>query len=111
MHFIREARIHNGYLTLVWFDSANTYGSIPRQLISGALQHYHISDQAQKIVKSYLGDISQRFTVETKTTRCQNVEKGLVTGCTIFPILFVMRMNPIIKAAERETRGPKTARG
>ena len=37
--------------------------------------------------------------------------KGIVTGCTISPILFVMGMNLIIRAAERETLGPKTASG
>ena len=108
---IREARIRNGDLTLVWLDLANAYGSIPHPLISVALEHYHIPDQAQKLVKSYFGDIRLRFTVENKTTRWQNVEKGIVTGCTISPILFVMGMNLIIRAAERETRGPKTASG
>ena len=34
------------------------------------------------------------------------VEKGIVTGCTIFPILFVMCMGMVTTAAERETRGP-----
>ena len=37
--------------------------------------------------------------------------KGIVTGCTISPILFVMGMNLIIRAAERETLGPKTVSG
>ena len=50
---IREARIRNGYLTLVWLDLANAYGSIPHPLISVALEHYHVPDQAQKLVKSY----------------------------------------------------------
>jgi len=48
---IREARIRNGDLTLVWLNLANAYGSIPHQLISVALEHYHIPDQAQKLVK------------------------------------------------------------
>ena len=43
--------------------------------------------QAEKLVKSYFGDIKLRFTVESKTTRWCNVEKGIVTGCTTFDIL------------------------
>ena len=36
----------------------------------------------------------------------QRVEKGIVTGCTISTILFVMSMGMVTRAAERETRGP-----
>ena len=105
-NFPREARIRNGDLTLVWLDLANAYDSIPHQLISVALEHYHIPDQVQMLVKNYFGDIRLRFSsVENKTTRWQNVEKGIVTGCTISPILFVMGISLIIRAAEREIQG------
>ena len=51
-----------------------------------ALEHYNVSDQAQKLVKS---NIELWFTVKSKTTKLQNVQKAIVTGCTISPILFV----------------------
>ena len=41
----------------------------------------------------------------------KNVEKRIITGCTISPIVCVMEMNLIIIVAERETRGPKTDSG
>ena len=41
----------------------------------------------------------------------QRVEKGIVTGCTISPILFVMCMGMVTTAAERETRGPNIDSG
>ena len=41
-------------------------------------------------------------------TSWQRLEKGIVTGCTISVILFVMAMNLMIEAGKRETRGPKT---
>ena len=52
-----------------------------------------------------------RFSVGEETTSWQRLEKGIVTGCTISVVLFVMGMNLIINAAKRETRGPKTASG
>ena len=39
------------------------------------------------------------------------LEKGIVTGCTVSVVLFVMGMNLLINAAIRETRGPKTESG
>jgi len=53
---IREAKIRNGDLNLVWLDLANAYGSIPHQLTSVALQHQHVPHQAYKLVKRYFGD-------------------------------------------------------
>lgn len=37
--------------------------------------------------------------------------KGIVIGCTISVVLFIIRMNLIIKAGRRETRSPRTASG
>ncbi|XP_053389443.1 uncharacterized protein LOC128552430 [Mercenaria mercenaria] len=52
-----------------------------------------------------------RFSFDSFTTSWIQLEKGIVTGCTISVVLFVMGMNMIIKAAERESRGPKTSSG
>ena len=77
-------------------------------LLQMALQHYHIPEHFQQMIKSYYSGIHIRFTTNNFTTSWQRLEKGIVTGCTISVILFVMGMNMIIKAGERETRGPKT---
>ncbi|XP_052268321.1 uncharacterized protein LOC127869705 [Dreissena polymorpha] len=52
-----------------------------------------------------------RFMVGVTTTAWQRLEKGIVTGCTISVVLFVMDMNLIINPANKETRGPKTSTG
>ena len=55
--------------------------------------------------------IQLRFTVRDFTTSWQKLERGIVTGCTISPILFVIGMKIIMKAAERETMGPRMESG
>jgi hypothetical protein len=108
---IREARMNNKDLTVVWLDLANAYGSIPHKLIEVALHHYHIPDHVKGLITEYLEGIHLRFTVGDKMTRWQRLEKGIVTGCTISVVLFIMGMNLIINAGKRETRGPKTDSG
>ena len=108
---IKEAKETKGDLTCVWLDLANAYGSVPHELIKTAMSHYHIPAHVVNIINSYFGDIKLRFTYNDITTKWQDLERGIVTGCTISPILFVMSMNLIIKAAERETRGPKMQSG
>jgi hypothetical protein len=108
---IREARLNQGDLTVVWLDLANAYGSVPHQLIMKALDHYYVPEHVKGLIRNYYDGISLRFTTGDITTNTQRLEKGIVTGCTISVILFVMAMNLILKAAERETRGPKTESG
>ena len=108
---IHEAKKGRKDLTVVWLDLANAYGSIPHQLIYKALQHYHVDGHIQKIITSYLDGIQLRFTVGDQLTRWQKLEKGIVTGCTVSVVLFIMGMNLLINAARRETRGPKTESG
>ena len=92
---------------MVWLDLANAYGSIPHKLIETALDHYYIPDHIKGMVKNYFSGMMLRFSAGNITTAYQSLEKGIVTGCTVSPILFIMGMNIIMKAAERETRGPK----
>jgi hypothetical protein len=108
---IHEAKTGKKDLTAVWLHLANAYGSIPHQLIYTALQHYHVDQHIQKIITSYLDGIRLRFTVGDQLTEWQKLEKGIVTGCTVSVVLFIMGMNLLINAAQRETRGPKTESG
>ena len=105
---IREANINKTDLTVVWLDLANAYGTVPHQLIDFSLKHHHVPEHIQGIARSYYSDINLRFTTKNFTTSWVQLQKGIVTGCTVSVILFIDAMNLIIKAGDRETRGPKT---
>jgi len=108
---IREACVNNSDLTVVWLDLANAYGSIPHKVIEHAMDHYHIPDKIKMLIRSYYSNVRLRFRTPDFTTDWINIERGIVTGCTVSVILFVLGMNLILKAAEQETRGPKTISG
>ena len=99
---IHEAKVNRKDLTVVWLDLANAYGTIPHMLIEESLKLYHIPEHFRGIIRSYFGGISLRFTTNTFTTTWQKPQKGIVNECTISVILFVMGMNMIITAGERE---------
>ncbi len=63
------------------------------------------------MINAYFSGMKLRFMVGEKMTSWQRLEKGIVTGCTISVVLFVMGMNLIINPANKETRGPKTSTG
>ena len=105
---IREAKENKGDLTVVWLDLANAYCTVPHKLIEEALQHYHITGKIQAIINNYLKGIHLHFSVQDYETSWLKLEKGIVTGCTISVLLFVMAMNLII-GGKRETRGHSPA--
>ena len=108
---IKEAKEDKGNIARVWLDLANAYGSVPHRLIKRAMAQYHIPNKMQDIILRYYSNIKVRFTMRTFTTKYQRLEKGIVTGCTVSVILFVMAINLIIKIAEKEDRGPVSRSG
>src|ERR1700733_1579555 len=52
-----------------------------------------------------------RFSTKEYTTDWVDLQSGVAMGCTISPILFVMAMQVIFKAAESFAKGPKLGEG
>ncbi|XP_052268407.1 uncharacterized protein LOC127869787 [Dreissena polymorpha] len=82
------------------FTQADRYS--PRADVDG-----HI----QKIITSYIDGIRLQFAVGGQLTGWQKLVKGIVAGCTVSVVLFIMVMNLLINTAQRETRGLKTKSG
>ena len=108
---IREAKTEKKDLVVTWLDIANAYGTIPHSLIQVALKRAHVPDEFCNLVESYYADMKIRFTTKEYTTEWQQVEKGIITGCTLSVILFSLTMTMLVMSAKEETKGPKTSSG
>ena len=62
------------------------------------------------MLDKYFNSFRMRFSTNSYTTDWINLEIGIAMGCTISPILFVIAMEVILKAAEGST-GPANLRG
>ena len=108
---IREAKAGKGDLVVTWLDIANAYGSLPHEVIMTALKSAHVPDRMCKLVESYYADVKIRFSTKDFTTDWQQVEKGIITGCTLSVILFALAMTMLVMSVKDETKGPKSASG
>ena len=108
---IKEAKEGKSSLAVIWLDLANAYGSVPHSLVEDTLKAYHVPGKVRDIIQEYYRGLHLRFNVDNYTTGWQRLEKGIPTGCTISVILFAAAMNLIMKAAEKECRGPKMKSG
>ncbi|GFO46016.1 reverse transcriptase [Plakobranchus ocellatus] len=97
---IQRAKSEKLNLDVVWLDLANAYGSVPHEMIQLALRMYHVPEAMQVMLDDYFSGFRMRFSTNDYTTNWINLEVGIAMGCTISPILFVMAMEVILKAAE-----------
>ena len=108
---IREAKEGKGDLVVTWLDVANAYGSLPHRVIMTALRRANVPDEMCKLVEAYYADVKIRFSTGEFTTEWRQVERGIVTGCTLSVILFALAMTMLVTAAKEETKGPTSATG
>ncbi|KAK0136941.1 hypothetical protein N1851_026874 [Merluccius polli] len=78
---------------------------IPHKIGETTLKTYHVPERFQKLLHS------MRFTCGNFTTDWQRLEVVIVTGCTIFVILFSAAMNLLVISAEKLRLGAVLASG
>ena len=108
---LREAKESKGDLTELWLDLATAYWSIPHKLVEEALKRHHVPPSVCDLIADYYKNFRLRAYSSTVTSEWQTLEKGIITGCTIFAVLFSLTMNMLVKVAEVECRGPLSRSG
>ena len=100
---IQKAKTGKKNLDVIWLDLANAYGSVPHKMIQMSLQMYHVPPNIRDMLKTYFDGFSMRFSTKEYTTKWVDLDVGIAMGCAISPILFVLAMEVILKAASSDT--------
>ncbi|KAK1789934.1 hypothetical protein P4O66_002263 [Electrophorus voltai] len=109
---LTEFLLKNNFIdTSVQKDLANAYSSIPHKLVKLALHHHHVPSKIKDLIRDYYNNFRLRVTSGLITSDWHHLEKGIITGCTISVILFILAMNMVAKSSEVERRGPLSKAG
>ena len=95
-------------LHVIWLDHANAYRSIPHRLIGMALEFFNFPSKFGDILMSYFGSAFMKFTVMDYTTKWQALEVGIMMGCVISQLLFVLAMELILQGTANTAKGVMT---
>lgn len=95
----------------VLLDLENAYGSVPHQLISFALDFFHVPACIQNLVSNYFGSRQVCYSTQRATISWYELEKGIAMGCSISPILFVAAFEVILIGSRQMVRGVRSASG
>lgn len=95
-------------LHLVQLDlTTNVCGSVSRRPLDFALGFLHILCCVQHIITNYFSNLHMCSTLEGFMTGCQELECRTVMRCAIFPILFVVAFEVILRGqADRGIKLP-----
>lgn len=90
--FCLKVHVNRGDLWVLWLDLANVYGSIRHRLLDFAL-HCDCPQFEKELILDYNNNFRLRVTSGEVTSDWHQLEKGIITGCTISVILFALRLN------------------
>ncbi|KAL1282810.1 hypothetical protein QQF64_001613 [Cirrhinus molitorella] len=107
-HQIQSAKKERRDLHVIFLDLANAFGSVPHGILWTAFNYFGIPDHVTGLVKNYFQDLQFCITVGNATTAWQQLETGIMAGCTISPLAFVMAMELIIRASRWVVGGKLT---
>ena len=108
---LMTAKSEKKELHVVWLDLANAYGSVPHNCIRFALKFFHIPEKVAAILMQYFGNVFMRFTTTNYTMGWQALEVGIMMGCIVSPLLFVMCMELILRGTTDTASGEETRSG
>lgn len=97
---IQTAKWGKSDLHVVWLDLANSYGSVPNQLIQLHLNFFHIPPCIRSLVAAYFNNFHVCYTTQEISKDLHRLEKGIAMDCSISPILFTAVFEIILIGAQ-----------
>lgn len=68
---------------MLWLELPNAYGFIPHKLVEMALEWQHIPINIKELIMDYYDNFKLGFTSGPVIPEWHQLEKGIITGCTI----------------------------
>uniref|UniRef100_A0A3B3B355 Reverse transcriptase domain-containing protein n=1 Tax=Oryzias melastigma TaxID=30732 RepID=A0A3B3B355_ORYME len=106
-HQIQTAKKERRDLHVVFLDLANAFGSVPHNILWTAFDYFSVPYKVTELIRNYFQDLQFCVTYENMTTNWQHLEIGIMAGCTISPLAFVMAMEIVIRASRWVVGGEK----
>ena len=96
-YIIRQAKRKQKTLVVTLLDLKNAFGEVSHFLIPTVLQFHHIPREMQNIISELYSGFSTSIATKTFVTSPLQVEKGVLQGDCLSPLLFNMLFNTFIQ--------------
>ena len=100
---IKTAKNNKTELHVIWLDLENAYGSVRHQLLEKAMEFFWIPEDIKNLISTYFKRTYVRFSNNKYSTNWQKLNIGIMMGCVISPLLFVLVMEMILRSSDVNT--------
>ena len=97
---IKTAKNNKTELHVIWLDLENAYSSVRHQLLEKATEFFWIPEDIKNLISTYFKRTDVRFSNYEYSTNWQKLNIGIMIGCDISPLLFVLVMEMILRSAD-----------
>ena len=105
---IKAARDYkSAELHVIWLDLENAYGLVRHALIEKAMDFFWITEDIRKLISGYYKFTYMRFSNPKYPTNRQKLNIGIMMGCVISPLIFVLAIEMLLRRTE-DTTSKKT---
>jgi len=98
---LKDANMRKKQVAVMFLDLSNAFGSLNLESLYMILKEYHFPDNYINYIRTYYNNF--KYYVKTKewTTNLINWKNGLIQGCPMSPILFVLAINYVLEYLDK----------
>ena len=89
-------------LHVIWLELENAHGSVKHQLLEKVMEFFWMPEDTNNLISAYFKCTYVRFSNYKYATNWQKLNIGIMLGCIIPPLLFVLVME-ILRSADVNT--------
>lgn len=93
---VKEANKLNKKCSLMFLDISNAFGSLSQKQLFHIMKQYHVPEEFTDYVRRFYNDLQFWGKTPDWQTDLVDWEDGLMQGCPLSPIMFVMAMNYVL---------------
>lgn len=93
---IKDANTNKKGLVVMFLDITNAFGSIDREKMFTIMGKYGISDNLITYIRDYYNNLLYYAKTRDWSTKVMKFERGVIQGCPLSPVLFVLALNYIL---------------
>ena len=101
-HMLKHAKTKQRQLVVTLFDLKNAFGEVHHKLIRKVLQYHHIPEPVIDLVSNLYSDYFVSILTKNYLTSPIKVERGVLQGDSLSPLLFNLCVNMLIECIKSE---------